>query len=61
VVTTTDARRLDKIISSTEGFERNASLEYRIKTESGIASVSVYPVLPNATFDRVCEDFWTDC
>jgi hypothetical protein len=61
VVTTADARRLDNILSSTEGFERNASLEYRIKTESGIASVGVYPVLPNATFDRVCNNFWTDC
>ena len=61
MLTATGARRLDKFLSSTEGFDRNASLEYRFETDSGTASISVYTVLPNGAFDRVCKDFRTDC
>jgi hypothetical protein len=65
VVTTADARRFDQILSSTDGVERDhlvdrGSLEYRIETESGIASIRVYPVLPNATSDSLCGDLF-DC
>jgi hypothetical protein len=54
VVTTGDARRLDEILSWTDGYERDTFLgqrKYRIHSGSVTASFAVIPVLPNATFE----------
>jgi hypothetical protein len=54
VVTTEDARRLDEILSWTDGYERDTFLgqrKYRIHSGSVTASFAVIPVLPNATFE----------
>jgi hypothetical protein len=54
VVTAGDDRRLDRILSRADGFERVdlfAGHEYSFDSGSGIASFDVFPVLPNATFE----------